>query len=97
MDTRRNVFATISLSRSRASNALALIRRLRDQVSFSASSACATDKVQTSHVLIAMFGDTTRARGAFRISPGRFTAESDGARIAKLLVEAAGELRRMAA
>jgi cysteine desulfurase len=49
---------------------LALIRSLRGQISFSASSACATDKIQTSHVLLAMFGDTPRARGAFRISPG---------------------------
>jgi cysteine desulfurase len=76
---------------------LALIRRLRHHVSFSASSACATDKVQTSHVLLAMFGDTPRARQAFRISPGRFTADEDADRIAKLMIEAARELRRMAA
>lgn len=56
---------------------LALIRRLREQVSFSASSACATDKIETSHVLKAMFGDTARARAAFRIAPGRFTSQSD--------------------
>jgi cysteine desulfurase len=76
---------------------LALIRRLRDHVSFSASSACATDKVQTSHVLLAMFGDTPRARQAFRISPGRFTADDDAERVASLMVDAARELRRMAA
>jgi cysteine desulfurase len=56
---------------------LALIRRLRAQVSFSASSACATDKIETSHVLKAMFGDTPRARVAFRIAPGRFTNQLD--------------------
>lgn len=76
---------------------LALIRRLRDHVSFSASSACATDKVQTSHVLLAMFGDTPRARQAFRISPGRFTPDEEAERISKLMIEAARELRRMAA
>jgi cysteine desulfurase len=76
---------------------LALIRRLRDHVSFSASSACATDKVQTSHVLLAMFGDTPRARQAFRISPGRFTADEDAERAANLMIEAACKLRRMAA
>jgi cysteine desulfurase len=76
---------------------LALIRRLRDHVSFSASSACATDKVQTSHVLLAMFGDTPRARHAFRVSPGRFTTEEEAERVAKLIVEAAAELRRIAA
>ena len=55
----------------------ALIRALRDQISFSASSACATDKIKTSHVLLAMFGNSPRARGAFRVAPGRFsTAEN---------------------
>jgi cysteine desulfurase len=56
---------------------LALIRRLREEISFSASSACATEKIETSPVLIAMFGDTPRARAAFRISPGRFTTEAE--------------------
>ncbi|WOH75543.1 cysteine desulfurase family protein [Bradyrhizobium sp. NDS-1] len=54
---------------------LALMRRLRDRLSFSASSACATDKVTTSHVLKAMFGESLRARGAFRLAPGRFTTK----------------------
>lgn len=52
---------------------LALMRLLRDEVSFSASSACTTHEVKTSHVLVAMFGDCSRARRAFRLSPGRFT------------------------
>lgn len=52
---------------------LALMRLLRDEVSFSASSACTTHEVKTSHVLVAMFGDCSRARSAFRLSPGRFT------------------------
>lgn len=56
---------------------LALIRLLRHEVSFSASSACATGEVRTSHVLMAMFGDTWRARQAFRLAPGRFTSASD--------------------
>ena len=43
----------------------------------SASSACATDKVETSPVLKAMFGDVARARNAFRIAPGRFTTEHE--------------------
>ena len=53
----------------------ALIQRLREQVSFSASSACSTGKVETSHVLTAMFGKNDRARGAFRIAAGRFTTD----------------------
>jgi len=52
---------------------LALMRLIRNEVAFSASSACATNEVKTSHVLLAMFGDTHRARGAFRLSPGRYT------------------------
>ncbi|MEJ0076829.1 MAG: aminotransferase class V-fold PLP-dependent enzyme [Alphaproteobacteria bacterium] len=76
---------------------LALIRSMREHASFSASSACATDKVETSHVLRAMFGETPRARQAFRISPGRFTAEADFQTIASLIVETASGLRRMAA
>ncbi|RWQ46778.1 cysteine desulfurase DndA [Mesorhizobium sp.] len=56
---------------------LALMRRLRDHLSFSASSACATNKIETSHVLKAMFGDSPRARNAFRIAPGRFTSAAD--------------------
>lgn len=76
---------------------LALIRSLRIQMSFSASSACATDKIQTSHVLLAMFGDVPRARGAFRISPGRFTDETAFEASAKMLIETALQLRKMAA
>ena len=76
---------------------LALMHRLNQIASFSASSACATDKVQTSHVLLAMFGDTLRARQAFRVSPGRFTtaAELDG--FGSALAGAVKELRRFAA
>lgn len=76
---------------------LALIRRLRGLISFSSSSACATDKVETSHVLKAMFGDTLRARHAFRLSPGRFTTEADIDTAAALIVEAVPLLRRAAA
>jgi len=71
---------------------LALIRRLRDELSFSASSACATEKIQTSPVLLAMFGDVERARGAFRVSPGRFTSQDEMSRAANLLIS---ETRRL--
>lgn len=71
---------------------LALIRRLREEISFSASSACATEKIETSPVLLAMFGDTARARSAFRISPGRFTTEDEMARAAELIIAEAGRL-----
>lgn len=76
---------------------LALMHRLSAIASFSASSACATDKVETSHVLLAMFGDTARARQAFRVSPGRSTAAADLELFANALVDSVGELRRFAA
>lgn len=76
---------------------LALMHRLNAVASFSASSACATDKVKTSDVLIAMFGDTPRARQAFRVSPGRGTSADDLTGFATQLISAAQELRRFAA
>lgn len=71
---------------------LALIRRLREEISFSASSACATEKIETSPVLVAMFGDTARARGAFRISPGRFTSMEDMDRATELIIAESNRL-----
>jgi len=76
---------------------LALMHRLNSVASFSASSACATDKVKTSHVLLAMFGDTPRARQAFRVSPGRFSTPEQMAIFTVCLIEAVEELRRFAA
>jgi cysteine desulfurase len=75
---------------------LALIRSLRDKVSFSASSACATDKIETSHVLVAMFGNTRRARSAFRIAPGRFTTSEQMEVALQAIIEEAGRLAAMA-
>jgi cysteine desulfurase len=72
---------------------LALIRRLRDKLSFSASSACSTDSIETSHVLIAMFGDTPRARNAFRIAPGRFTTQLEMEDAATMMIGAIKALR----
>ena len=75
---------------------LALIRNLRADLSFSASSACATDKIETSHVLRAMFGDTARARSAFRIAPGRHTRDEDMDRALDLILAEVGLLRSFA-
>jgi cysteine desulfurase len=72
---------------------LALMRRLRERVSLSASSACATDKVETSHVLAAVFGDGARARQAFRVAPGRFTTEAEMDQALTWIVEEVQRLR----
>lgn len=73
---------------------LALMRNLRGQLSFSASSACATNKIATSHVLLAMFGNTERAREAFRIAPGRFTTAAQMDAALGLIVDECARLRR---
>ena len=76
---------------------LALMHRLNGVASFSASSACATDKVRTSPVLLAMFGDVDRARQAFRVSPGHGTKPEELDIFAEALITAAADLRRFAA
>lgn len=75
---------------------LALIRNLRGDLSFSAASACASDKIETSHVLRAMFGDTARARTAFRIAPGRHTSQADMDRALDLILSEAAVLSTFA-
>ncbi|MCC5620238.1 cysteine desulfurase DndA [Nostoc sp. CHAB 5715] len=68
---------------------LALIRQVRNEISISAASACSTENVRTSHVLSAMFGDTDRARGAFRIAAGRFTTAAEMKRASEIIVSEA--------
>lgn len=72
---------------------LALIRALRDTLAFSASSACSTDAVKTSHVLLAMFGDTPRAQRAFRLSPGKSTTTEAIAPVIERIAESVQALR----
>lgn len=75
---------------------LALMHKLNPFASFSASSACSTEKVETSPVLLAMFGDSARARQAFRVSPGRFTDKVALMDFAQQLVAEAAQLRQFA-
>jgi len=70
----------------------ALMQKLKDDLCFSASSACATEHVETSHVLLAMFGDTPRARNAFRLGLGRQTSQDDISSIADFFGNAAQDL-----
>ena len=55
---------------------LALMHALRQELTFSASSACSTEKVESSHVLRAMYGERPRTREAFRIGMGRSTTKA---------------------
>lgn len=72
---------------------LALMRILRDKISFSASSACATTEIKTSPVLLAMFGETPRAREAFRVSCGKFTSFDEAKHAGQVFVESVTLLR----
>ena len=72
---------------------LALMHALRNEVVFSASSACSTNKVETSHVLTAMFGDTPRAREAFRLGLGHGTRDDDVEIAAHAIAEIVARLR----
>ena len=70
----------------------ALMQKLRNNLCFSASSACSTGHVETSHVLLAMFGDTPRARNAFRLGLGRQTRQEEISEIVKHFARASSEL-----
>lgn len=72
---------------------LALMRLLREDVIFSASSACSTDKVETSHVLTAMFGDVLRAKQSFRLGMGRFSKHEEIIQVINAITNGARSLR----
>lgn len=74
---------------------LALMRLLRESIAFSASSACSTESFVTSHVLLAMHGDSLRSRQAFRVSPGRHTAKEDIQTATTNLIDGIRSLRRL--
>ena len=71
----------------------ALQHSLREKVIFSTSSACSTEKVETSPVLVAMFGDSARAQSGFRIGLGFGTTEDQVDRAAEAMENAISQLR----
>jgi len=83
---------TLSLS-IKGIEPLALMQRMRDHAVFSASSACSSGKVDTSHVLKAMYGNTERAKTAFRIGLGRSNMNLDVERLSDLFYEACQKLK----
>lgn len=77
--------------------ARALMHATRDQLAFSSGSACATTKVEPSHVLLAQ-GLSHEAIGkSIRLSFGRPTTDSEIDRASKALVSAVAGLRRVSA
>jgi cysteine desulfurase len=71
----------------------ALIVALKDKLSFSAGSACATSKVEPSHVLLSLGYPEERSYNSVRISIGRFTTEEEIATASEELISAVQALR----
>ena len=69
-----------------------LLMKLRD-FALSSASACSSASLAPSHVLKAMGLPEHRIRGALRISPGRFTTETEATAIVEALAAAVQELR----
>ena len=77
--------------------ARALMHATREQLAFSSGSACATTKVEPSHVLLAQGLSAQEAGECVRLSFGRFTSEEEISIASAALAEAMEELRQVAA
>jgi cysteine desulfurase len=76
--------------------ARALMHATREELAFSSGSACATTKVEPSHVLLAQGLSAQQAGESVRLSFGRLTTAEEIARAADNLTRAARHLRRIA-
>lgn len=77
--------------------ARALMHATRDQLAFSSGSACATTKVEPSHVLLAQGLSPAAVSESVRLSYGRFTSEKEIEQAGAILLTSAESLRRVAA
>jgi cysteine desulfurase len=77
--------------------ARALMHATRERLAFSSGSACATTKVEPSHVLLAQGLSAHEAGESVRLSFGRLISEDEITEASQLLLAAAEELRRVAA
>lgn len=96
-----NVPSDVSLpqtvsARFRGVGARALMHATRDQLAFSSGSACATTKVEPSHVLLAQGLSPELVRESVRLSFGRLTSEDEVVTTREVLSAAARDLRRVA-
>jgi cysteine desulfurase len=81
----------------RGVGARALMHATRDQLAFSSGSACATTKVEPSHVLLALGLSALDASESVRLSFGRFTSEKEITEASTILLTTAEDLRRVGA
>jgi len=72
--------------------AKALLNLIKKDISISAGSACTTDDVKPSHVLLALGFDEERAFSSIRIGLGRFTTEKE---IDKVISVISGAISRL--
>lgn len=91
----RSLAQTVS-ARITGVRARALMHAAREELAFSSGSACATTKVEPSHVLLAQGMSPHAAGESIRLSFGRFTTEQEIARAGEVIVEAAEHLRGIA-
>jgi len=77
--------------------ARALMHATREQLAFSSGSACATTKVEPSHVLLAQGLSADAAGESIRLSFGRFTTAEEVSIASAALAEAMERLRQIAA
>ena len=73
----------------------ALINSVSNKIAISGGSACTTNNVEASHVLIALGHDETRAHQSIRIGFGRFNTEEEIERSAKVITGALHVLRKL--
>lgn len=71
----------------------ALIASVNDRVAIASGSACTSEKVEPSHVLMAMFNDREIADTTVRISYGWFNTETEVLEAAEIIAKAAETIR----
>ena len=73
----------------------AIINSVSERIAISAGSACTTQTVEPSHVLLALGMDAEDAHSSIRIGLGRFNTEAEVGHIIDIISEAVKDLRRI--
>ena len=73
----------------------ALINSVAQKIAISAGSACTSNNVEASHVLLALGHDKKRAHSSIRIGLGRFNTEDEVGRSAEIILNAVESLRAL--
>lgn len=76
-------------------DAKALINEVKDHVAISAGSACTTNEVKPSHVIIALGYGEERAYSSVRFGLGRFTTEEEVEKTIEVMTKAATKIKNL--